>query len=166
MPAYASKLEGKNLMLELTVWDMDDFRPKCYLCNSIYTSHFKLSTGLFTQRVDSSRQKALFFLLCGNQWWNLKQQCVSEPVSTGSVHEGLGDLVTARDNKCKFAVIVQACWRHKMWKMKKSFFPCKSSLSSEFYAPSFGFVRAGLVTVSPLLTMPPRRNMRVHVNCA
>ena len=91
-------------------------------------------------------------------------------MSTGSEHEGLGDLVTARDKKCKVAVDVpvlqQACWRHKMWKRKNSFFPCKSSLSSEFYAPSFGFIRAGLVTVSPLLTMPPRRNMRVHVNCA
>ena len=91
-------------------------------------------------------------------------------MSTGSVHEGLGDLVTARDKECKVAVTVpvlqQACWRHKMWKMKNSFFPCKSSLSSEFYAPSFGFISAGLVTVSPLLTMPPRRNMWVHVNCA
>ena len=85
-------------------------------------------------------------------------------MSTGSVHEGLGDLVTARDKKCKVAVTVpvlqQACWRHKMWKMKKSFFPCKSSLSSEFYVPSFGFVSAGLVTVSPLLNMPPRRKLR------
>ena len=27
----------------------------------IYTSHIKLSTGLFTQGVDSSRQKALYF---------------------------------------------------------------------------------------------------------
>ena len=56
------------------------------------------------QGVDSSSQKALFFfLLCGNQRWNLKQQCVSEPVSTGSVHEGLGDLVTTRGKK------VQSC---------------------------------------------------------
>ena len=29
----------------------------------IYTSHIKLSTGLFTQGVDSSRQKALLLLL-------------------------------------------------------------------------------------------------------
>ena len=72
--------------------------------------------------------------------------------------------------KCKVAVTVpvlqQACWRHKMWKMKNSFFPCKSSLSSELYALSFGFISSGLVTVSPLLPMPPRRNMLVHVNCA
>ena len=84
-------------------------------------------------------------------------------MSTGSVHEGLGDLVTAWEKKCNVAVTVpvlqQACWRHKMWKMKNSFFPCKSSLSSEFYAPSFGFIIAGLVTVSPLLTMPPRRKL-------
>ena len=46
-----------------------------------------------------------------------------------------------------------------MWKIKNSFFLCKSSLSSEFYAPSFGFINAGLVTVSPLLTMPPRRKL-------
>ena len=82
---------------------------------------------------------------------------------TGSVHEGLGDLVTARDKKCKVAVTVpvlqQACWRHKMWKMKNSFFPCKSSLSSEFYAPSLGFISAGLVTGSNLLTMSPRRKL-------
>ena len=49
-------------------------------------------------------------------------------------------------------VLQQACCRHKMWKMKNSFFPCKSSLLGEFYAPSFGFISAGLVTVSPLLT--------------
>ena len=66
----------------------------------------------------------------------------------------------------KLRVLQEACWRHKMWKMKNSFFPRKSNLSSEFYAPSFDFISAGLVTVSPLLTMPPRRNMRVYVNCA
>ena len=137
-----------------------------------YTSHIKLSTGLFTQGVDSSRQKAFFFFFCyaATNDGISKQQCVSEPVSTGSVHKGLGDLVTALDKKCKVAVTVpvlqQACWRHKMWKMKNVFFPCKSSLSSEFYAPSFGFISTGLVTVSPLLIMPPRRNMQVHVNCA
>ena len=75
-------------------------------------------------------------------------------MSTGSVHEGLGDLVTARDKRCKVAVTVpvlqQACWRHKMWKMKKSFFPCKSSHSSDFYAPSFGFISAVCLLVDCL----------------
>ena len=119
----------------------------------IYTSHIKLSTGLFTHGVDSSRQKALFFfLLCGNQWWNLKQQCVSEPVSTGSVHEGLGDLVTAWDKKCKVAVTVpvlkQACWRHKMWKMKNSFSRARA-VSRVSLCPFFWLYKRGLGYCQP-----------------
>ena len=81
-------------------------------------------------------------------------------MSTGSVQEGLGDLVTARDKKCKVAVTVPVLLATQDVENEKIVFPCESSLSGEFYSPSFCFISAGLVTVSPFVNMSPRRKLR------